>query len=150
MTLPGQDTTNAVPNGSETNAVPNDRGEGPIPPQIPDMVFIGSANERGLLLSAASGNAEFYSVSGRPEQVLKLIGTVAERHPRKIVVSLAGYAMERELHPSRFDLFVREVGKTLANSDVPFAFIPGAGDYGQAIRAAARDNSWDLHVKEGR
>lgn len=135
--------TPAVQGGGTVNKPGITPSPQPSPPP-PDTIAIGIASEENVLRSALSGNVNVVHISGRPENVQRQIGKITAVRPGRIVLSLSGYATTRELSPARFEFFVRGVGKALAASGVPFAFVPGGGEYGRITRAMAQENSWDI------
>ena len=107
-------------------------------------VVIGLPAEEARLKGFVGGNVQYQKIGGRPEAVQGKITAAIAVRPGKIVLSLSGYAAAREMSLVRFDLFVREIGKGLSASGVPFAFVAGSGEYGTVIRNVARDMSLDL------
>jgi hypothetical protein len=106
--------------------------------------LIGLPSEENHLLAYGGGNARYQRLGGRPEAVQGQIMEAVAARPAKIVLSLSGYASSREMSPARFELFMREIGKGLSASGVPFALVPGSGEYGRIIQNVAKEMSLDL------
>ena len=116
-----------------------------LPPPVDDSIaLVGSEREANLLRAFAGGRGRFYRIAGRPDDVATQIGAVVAAHPGKIYLSLTGYAASREMSQVRFELFLREVAKSLASANVPFVLVADATVYGRIVRTVAQEQSWDV------
>ena len=118
----------------------------PPPPVVETVALVGMNNEERFLQSlVASGESgRFFRISGNLEKAAGKIREASASRPDRICLSLTGYAANREMSISSFELFLRRIGKELASCGIPFALVSDATAYGEVVRKVAKEESWDI------